>query len=1226
MAYTRTAFIQWMLRASSCLAALAFLLFYSNLSQAVAAVAITPTNIAASKTQVIGVLSPRPKDQTLAALRPTAEYLTTRVSGYRFEILPLDLKEVEPAVASGKVDFIITHPESYIVLEAHHRVTRIATMIGGTANQPAKEFGGVIFVRADRQGLLSLADLKGRTIGAVDPKAFGGYLTQAGEIANAGLDLKKDVTFRFMGLPQDNIVKAVEAGEVDAGVARTGVLEAMAREGKIDLRKLRILNQRYEPGFPHLVSTPLYAEWPFAARAETPENLATQVAIALLSMPHGSETARQGNYQGWAIPLSYQNVHDLMKTLRAPPYDAPQEIHLRDLLRQYDVAIFTTLSLALLLFLTATLRHLQLNKQLSSNVRLAAERSAALEAEVSMRQRSERRLSEENSILELVARGEALPSILLAITRICEAEYTGSPVAILSHDALEKRLWLLAEVNLGEDCHVHLAQDGLPTLDGSLDEAALRRLMGDCAPPYLIDVSIRSTEGQLLGHLAAFIHRDDDKKSTRDFLASLASLAGVAMQHRQTAERLRLNASVFSSAVEGILVANADGIIIDANNAFCRLCGYSREELIGRNPRLLKSGRHDANFYRAMWQGVKANGYWRGEVWNRHKDGTLYPEILNLSTVLDSEGRISHYVATCSDISDLKQTQERLERLASYDILTGLPNRAQLTDRLRQAIAQARRRSTLLAVCFLDLDGFKPINDSFGHGAGDKLLHEVAQRLLGCVRDSDTVARLGGDEFVILLGDITTLPELTPSLTRILTQLSAPYRVAEQSVQMSASIGVTLYPRDDADPDTLLRHADQAMYKAKQEGRNRFHLFDPSEDAQVQLSLHQRQRLFQALERGEFRLHYQPKINLRRGEITGVEALIRWQHPDRGLLLPAEFLSAAEHHDIICDIGHWVLRESLRQQRIWALAGLRVGMSVNIAAHHFLARDFVPALTATLEEHRTSLPDSPPLELEILESAALEDIEGMIAVIRQCQALGVRFALDDFGTGYSSLTYLKRLPCDTLKIDRSFIQTMTRDKEGLAIVEGIIGLAGAFQCDLVAEGIESEEHGTLLLRMGCELGQGFAIARAMPGNELPTWTSTFHPPDNWRSWAYVRWNVRDFPLLLAEFEHRQWVEYLVEAAENQSPVPSPEKIRQEHQCQFGRWLTTLGKDRYGLAPQFHAIENSHSELHRIGTEILSHLEEQQYGRAKDLLPQLHGVSEKLLQELMEMHRVGNLSP
>jgi len=1192
------------------------------------ALADTPATVDASSpsTLVIGVLSPRPKEQTLAALQPTADYLSSHVQGHRFEILPLNLDEVEPAVAGGKVDFILTHPESYIVLEAHHRVTRIATMIGGTASQPAKEFGGVIFVRADRQGLLSLADLKGRTIGAVAPKAFGGYLTQAGELANAGLDLNKDVTFRFMGLPQDNIVKAVEAGDVDAGVARSGVLEAMAREGKIDLAKFRILNQRYEPGFPHLLSTPLYAEWPFAARAETPEALATQVAIALLSMPHGGEVTRRGNYQGWAIPLSYQNVHDLMKTLRAPPYDAPQDIHLRDILRQYDVVIFTTLSLALLLFLTATLRHLQLNKRLSSNVRLAAERSSELEAEVAMRQRSERRLGEENSILELVARGEALPNILLEITRICEAEYPGSPVAILSYDVIEKRLWLLAEVNLGEDCHVHLAQDGLPTADGSLDEAALRGLMGDCAPPHLIDVSIRSTEGHLLGHLAAFIHRDDEKKTTRSFLATLASLAGVAMQHRQTAERLRLNASVFSSAVEGILVANADGIIIDVNNAFCRLCGYSRDELIGRNPRLLKSGRHDANFYRTMWQGVKNNGYWRGEVWNRHKDGSLYPEILHLSTVLDSEGEISHYVATCSDISDLKQTQERLERLASYDILTGLPNRTLLTDRLRQAIAQARRRSTLLAVCFLDLDGFKPINDSFGHEAGDKLLHEVAQRLLACVRDSDTVARLGGDEFVILLGDITTLPELTPSLTRILSQLAAPYRVAEQSAQMSASIGVTLYPRDDADPDTLLRHADQAMYQAKQEGRNRFHLFDPSEDAQVQLSLHQRQRLLQALESGEFRLHYQPKINLRRGEITGVEALIRWQHPDRGLLAPAEFLPAAEHHDIIRDIGHWVLQESLRQQRVWAQAGLRLAMSVNIAAHHFLDRDFVSSLTAILEEHRAALPDSPPLELEILESAALEDIEGMVGVIHRCQELGVRFALDDFGTGYSSLTYLKRLPCDTLKIDRSFIQTMTKDKEGLAIVEGIIGLAGAFQCDLVAEGIESEEHGTLLLRMGCELGQGYAIARAMPGNEMPAWVSAYHPPDSWRSWAYVRWNVRDFPLLLAEFEHRQWVGYLMDAVEKQSAVHSPEEIRGEHLCQFGRWLQTQGKDRYGHAAQFSNIAKTHTDLHHIGAEILGCLETHQRERAKELLPQLHSASERLLQDLMEMHRVGNLSP
>lgn len=1167
----------------------------------------------------IGVLAHRPKPAILAAYAPTADHLSRSLPGHRFDILPLDLEEMDRAIAARSVDFILTNPEQYIVFEMRHHVTRIATIVQRSNGRALREFGGVILVKAGREDLRSLDDLRGRRIAGVDAKAFGGYLMQAGELLDAGLDLRQEAQLEFLGLPQDRIVQAVAEGRVDAGFVRTGVIEAMVRDGKVRAGELRALNSRSEPGFPFLLSTRLYPEWPFASTTHVSEDLAKQVLIALLALPADSEPARQGGYHSWAIPLSYEPVHQLMKALRVAPYDRVEQFSLRDVLRRYESEAFALLTAALVAMFLTTWRFQWLNRRLGSQVALVKQRSDELEREISVRERAERRLAAENDVLDMLAQAAPLSVLLERLIAMQSADRPDGPVAIFCRDPQGPGLRLAAAARFDQDLVGIIEQPPFDPRSGAT--APANRVAALAARKGLHAEAMGGSLGQALGY---FITSPAQTADQRDFIHHLASLAALAIEQAEAADRLRLNASVFGNALEGIVVTDPQGTILDVNTAFTTLTGYERHEAIGNNPRMLKSGLHDAAWYRDMWQTLLEQGQWQGELWNRHKGGQLVAEILHIAGVRDAAGHITHYVGSFSDITGLKETQARLERAATFDSLTGLPNRSLLTDRLRQAQSQARRRGTRLAICFVDLDDFKPVNDTLGHAGGDALLREVARRLEDSLRAGDTVARLGGDEFVLLLSDIGDRDEISQTLERLLGRLAEPYTLGGQEIRISASVGVTVYPQDDVDPDALLRHADQAMYRAKQGGRNRFHLFDTDEDEQMQLAVIQQQRLRHALRDGELRLHYQPKINLRSGRLLGVEALLRWAHPERGLLSPALFLPAIEHHELICQVGEWVLEEALRQRRIWSDAGLQVDISVNIAAHHFLKPDFVPRLAALLATHAELPRDA--LELEIVETAAVVDMVAMVEVVKGCRTLGVRIALDDFGTGYSSLSYLKLLPADTLKIDRSFVLEMLLDRQSLAIVEGIVSLASTFQRQLVAEGVETTAHGTTLLRLGCEIAQGYGIGRPMPGEALPAWAAGYQLPEDWRFWSAAPWDLRDFPLLVAEVDHRHWVESIIAATTTDAPAPEGLDMAALDQCGFGAWLERHGRARYGRQADYPAVSAQHRDVHQIAYRIVDLIETGRTREAHQQIRSLREGSERLLVLLARLQRQATPPP
>ncbi|WP_232784096.1 bifunctional diguanylate cyclase/phosphodiesterase [Moritella sp. Urea-trap-13] len=559
--------------------------------------------------------------------------------------------------------------------------------------------------------------------------------------------------------------------------------------------------------------------------------------------------------------------------------------------------------------------------------------------------------------------------------------------------------------------------------------------------------------------------------------------------------KLKLAASAFTYASEGIAITDPAGNIIDVNNAFTAITGYSCQEVLGKNTRMLKSGRHTPAFYTEMWKTLIEKDHWRGEIWNCRKNGEIYPELLSINLVRDNDGDITRCVALFSDISHIKEHQKKLEKMAHFDPLTYLPNRTLLRERLSSAKRQCLCNKQLLAVLFIDLDGFKTVNDRYGHDVGDELLIALSHRMRGTLREHDTLARIGGDEFVAVLTELENKDDCKSILERLLLAISDTVTVGKIRLQVSASIGVTFYPQDHSDSDLLIRHADQAMYEAKKAGKNCYFVFDLITSKRMDTRRVNFDRIRMALQKDEFVLYYQPKVNLRKGTVIGAEALIRWQHPERELLLPGEFLPLIENYPISIELGEWVIATALSQIAAWQALGLNIPVSVNISALQLQQNGFAERLQVLL----SAWPQVEPrfLLLEVLETSALADVMQVSKIMHDCIDLGVSFALDDFGTGYSSLTYLRHLPASLIKIDQSFVRDMLINPDDLMIVESVVGLAKSFKREVIAEGVETRAHSAALLQLGCELMQGYGIARPMPAGNIPEWMANWSSGAGW---------------------------------------------------------------------------------------------------------------------------------
>jgi diguanylate cyclase (GGDEF)-like protein/PAS domain S-box-containing protein len=568
-------------------------------------------------------------------------------------------------------------------------------------------------------------------------------------------------------------------------------------------------------------------------------------------------------------------------------------------------------------------------------------------------------------------------------------------------------------------------------------------------------------------------------------------------ERKQAEERLLLAHEAFLNIREGIFITDNQCRFMEINPAFSKISGYSLPDIKGKRPLILHAGVNPEIFFQQVWQQLQQTGHWEGEEQCYRKDGSLYTQFSRISAVRDSQGKISRLIGIASDVTELREMQSRIRHLAYFDKLTNLPNRPSFIDSLQLAIDNLKHSNKSLGLCYLDLDGFKAVNDEWGHEVGDTILQQVAKRLIDCIKQDDVVARIGGDDFVVLLMNLQDEKALLKAIAKLHTVFTEPFVVEQISAKLTMSIGATFYPRDGGDnPEALIRNANQAMYLAKLTGKNRSQLFDIVNERRIRENHVLFARILTAYQQNEFQLYYQPKVNMRSGEIIGAEALIRWIHPQQGVIPPDAFLPLIENTEFSVTLGEWVTHQAMKQMAVWAAEGLVLPVSVNISAYHLQRSNFVSRLAQILDTY----PQVPAnwLELEILETTAMEDLDQIAQLLNQCMALGVHFALDDFGSGYSSLTYLRCLPTKTMKIDRSFVIDMLSNSMDQALVAGIIGLGHSLEREVIAEGVESIEHGIALMRMGCDLAQGYGIARPMSADKVKDWVAQWQMPALWK--------------------------------------------------------------------------------------------------------------------------------
>lgn len=573
--------------------------------------------------------------------------------------------------------------------------------------------------------------------------------------------------------------------------------------------------------------------------------------------------------------------------------------------------------------------------------------------------------------------------------------------------------------------------------------------------------------------------------ATPQLLRAVKRAGQQVWQRKQLAAQqhsLQLSAKVFENSIEGILITDQYGRIVRANRTFNQMSGYPCEELVGQPITLIESGQNNPHFFRQIRQSLQVCGRWQGEFWSRRQNGEIYPQWLVVSALTNESDEVTHYVCLCTDISKNKFDAERIEHLTHYDLLTNLPNRVLLYDRIRHAITVAEREKKQLAVLMLDLDRFKKINESLGHHAGDELLCEVARRLTESIRHSDTVARHGGDEFVLVLADVLEQHHIIHILKSLLAAFEQPFKVGGESFNITISIGVALYPQDGTEPAVLIKNADSAMYVAKEQGRNLYQFYRNEMNAGVLHALLLENELRQAIKRQELCLYYQPQVDINTGLMIGVEALVRWNHPELGLVSPGRFIPVAEETLLIHPIGDWVLAEACRQMRVWHEAGYNhLRVAVNLSAVQLQQKNAIKKLQHIIETSGLALT---AVELELTESMMMQNAEDMILMLEEIKALNVKLAVDDFGTGYSSLAYLKRFPIDKLKIDMSFVREITSSATDLAISRTVIALGHNLGLRVIAEGVENAAQLKLLQESGCHEIQGYYFSPPVPPGEI----------------------------------------------------------------------------------------------------------------------------------------------
>ncbi|TWX49262.1 EAL domain-containing protein [Colwellia hornerae] len=687
---------------------------------------------------------------------------------------------------------------------------------------------------------------------------------------------------------------------------------------------------------------------------------------------------------------------------------------------------------------------------------------------------------------------------------------------------------------------------------------------------------------------------------------------GLLRSQKELKETKQRYFDLYNLAPIGYCTLNEEGMIQESNLSASKLLGLGQNELINKSfaSFVAKDYQHTYKLFSEALS--EPSNHAECELKIVQPDKTIFWAYLSATT--EKNYNALELRLLINNVSGRKIAEEKLIYMAHYDTLTGLPsNRIILADRLQQNMKQVKRRNQSLAVVVIDIDNFKAVNDTYGNDVGDQLLIALSKEMQGILRKEDTLARIGGDEFVIILSNLPDIKSSLSLITRLLNSAAQQFFINKLSIQVSASIGITFYPQAERiDPDHLLRQADQAMFEAKLSGKNRYHIFDTKEDDLVRERFEQIQRLREALNTDEFVLYYQPKVNMRTGEVVGAEALIRWEHPEKGLVPPNEFLPIMEGHALSISLGEWVIRSALKQIEHWQSLGIHIPISVNISALQLLSSNFFEQFEKILLEFPNVKPSF--LEIEILETSGLEDLPKASKVINRCREFGVHFALDDFGTGYSSLSYLKKLALTYIKIDQSFVRDMLDDPNDLAIIEGVISLSDAFRMQVIAEGVETLEHGRILLQLGCELAQGYVIGRPMPSDKFIDWLGEWKPDSSWTKQSLL--NDAQSKFLMAIVEKRLGLKNIVAFLKCESNNYEYQNI---HDCHFSKLLKKYGDNYFESVNTLNKVNNLHESMHTLSEELLELHKNAQYKEVLQGIIGLEYIYEELIQEMSLMH-------
>lgn len=1387
-----------------------------------------------SKELFLGVYAYREPAVIERQYQPLVDYLNANVKGFHIHLKVLNNEQLKRALRRHKVDLLLVNPSLYEIVRNENSLSgAIATIQHARDGKHTSSLGGVVFTQSDRQDIKQFKSLEHKTIAIPSTSNMGAYRIPLYELKNAGVDTK-DIRFVSVGT-NDDVVAKVLSGKVDAGFVRTGILESWQEEGKLKLDQIKVLHLRKLKGFPYLLSTSLYPEWPFVVLSSVEPDRTRQLIVALFNLKPGSETAKLTGISGFVPPLDYLPVQNLLRSLHLPPFDALPEFSWQSFWKAYHVPILLLVVLFIVIImallgtsaLSATLK--EQSKRLAGIIR--ATRSGSwewdiptgklvlndrwaeiigyklhelepitiqtwekfthpedlkksnelirkhfageldyYEMEVRLRHKDGRwvwvldrgmvtrwsskgeplkmagthvdisNLKEHEALLKLNAnRDEALLRLpqmmetsneagflahaLDQIKEIVDSDFSFAHIIIpgntakdahwtecsypvcktsidqafseafeeVSHQVVETgevyskeggTSVVLPVKNASESIYIQRCvilpvfehdkvvmvfgfgnksepydETDLETIrilgdetwrlieNSRIQEQALQqhhqyqRLVNEIGDNFVVfSISaddnviqyISDSVEQVFGlpkekalgiSWPEFVDWQEHSKvdalftkqkmrqgdldfkefymrfyhpitgeeriikvmlhAVRDVHNNLIGTDGLIenVTEKLKAENdLKQAASVFEYAQEGIIITDANATILDVNDAFVRITGFERDEVIGQRPNILNSGRQSKNFYAELWKDLFLKGQWSGELWNRRKDGEEYPEKVTISAIYDEEGKPYQYIALFSDLSLQKQQQQQLEYIAHYDSLTGLPNRSLLSDRIGQAMAYSNRHGLKMAVVFIDLDGFKAVNDVYGHQTGDRLLVEIAKRFQLSLRESDTIARLGGDEFVAVISDFNKEEELQTVLERLLKDANKPVTIGTSKLGVSASIGVSFYQQSsDLDADQIMREADQAMYQAKLKGKNQIFIFEGTEQVAQSADL---KALETALNNEELCLYYQPKVNMRTGEVLGFEALMRWNHPTKGLQLPGAFLPLLGDRPFGNKLGYWVIEQALKQMTAWLTESDKpISVSVNVEGHMLQDLSFITQMKKLLDKYPKV--SAGQLTLEILESSAIEDVFSVSQIISECRKLGVYFSIDDFGTGYASLTYLKNLPVHELKIDRSFIKDLTSDLQSMSIMQSLASMGQAFNLKVIAEGVETDQQASMLLKLGYELAQGYRIARPMPVDHVLDWLNAWEVFPHWQSVEKMK-DAKGLALVAVIAEHKTWVDMIKRYIESESKELPP---LHPSECRFGRWLHGEGGEVLGNERD--AIDQLHQQVHQSGEKAIA---------------------------------------